>query len=271
MSLALWNHPVTVDRYRHFTERHDRYRKAARALVEAAAITPGHTVLDFAAGIGCTALASLEQLGQSDVVTAVEAAEAMRLAGVVRTRGLPVTWYPATPDRQHYDRVICGAAIWALGPVADVIADLAGSVAPGGVLAVSLPAAYLGEPDEPGGGSDPWLGRLPEVLSEMRLGKVPTEQSPPLNETVLTQAFADSGFSVTRTTLRNRLSQAAYCDWMTLPPVNDTLLGQLPPEDRIAVVGRVASGLDTASWRWEAWALYTGVRQELRSFRRSSD
>ncbi|MCX2720909.1 class I SAM-dependent methyltransferase [Roseibium salinum] len=271
MSLALWNHPVTADRYRHFTGRHDRYRRAARALVEAAAIAPGHRVLDFAAGIGCTALASLEQLGQSDVVTAVEAAEAMRLAGAVRTRDLPVNWCPATPAGQHYDRVICGAAIWALGPVADVVADLAGHVAPGGALAVSLPAAYLGEPDVPGGGSDPWLGRLPEVLAGMKLGKAPIDPLPPLNDLALTQAFADSGFSVIRTTLRQRLSQTAYCDWMTLPPVNDTLLGQLPPEDRIAVVGRAASSLDTASWRWEAWALYTGVRQEVQPLRISTD
>ena len=42
---------------------------------------------------------------------------------------------------------------------------------------------------------------------------------------------------------------------MTLPPVNDFLLGKLDPEERPAVVAEVARDLDPASWRWETWAL----------------
>lgn len=260
MSLFLWNHPVTAERYRIFTERHDRYRLAARALIEAAAIKPGQRVLDVAAGVGCTALACLEQLEETDVVVAVEAADAMRQAGERRTQGRRIAWRSAPPEGQQFDRVICGAAIWVLGPVSEVIGGMADLVAPGGTLAVSLPAAYLGDADEPGGGADPRLTGLAEALAELDLSNPPGAALPPLSGTSLAQAFRDNGFSVARSETRFRLTQQAYLDWMTLPPVNDTLLGQIPPEDRPALLARLAEDLDMSSWRWETWALCVGTR-----------
>jgi SAM-dependent methyltransferase len=265
MSLALWNHPVTAERYRIFTERHDRYRFAAEALVNAAGIAPGQKVLDVAAGIGCTSLACLEKLGVKDVVTAVEMAGAMRRAGETRTKGLPVDWLAVLPAGQTFDRVICGAALWAMGAPDPVIEDLAAFVAPGGVLAVSLPASYLGEPDTPGGGTDPWLTAIPEALSRLNLGKPPTAAPLPLTEAILARIFQDHGLSVSRTSVVHRLTQSAYCDWMTLPPVNDILLGKLDPDERPAVVADAARDLDQASWRWEAWALFIGMRPVKRS------
>lgn len=260
MSLALWNHPVTAERYRLFTERHDRYQIAARALVRAARVAPGHRVLDIAAGIGCTALACLEQLGDGDVVTAVEASDAMRQMGEVRTRGRAVDWCAAPPEGQQFDRVICGAAIWALGPVSEVIGGMSDQVAREGALAVSLPAAYLGEADAPGGGTDPWLTALTAALAELDLGNPPGTVPPPLSEKSLTQAFLDHGFTPSRSSTRLRLTQEAYRDWLALPPVNDTLLGKVPPEDRPAILARWAESLDLSSWRWESWAFFVGVR-----------
>jgi SAM-dependent methyltransferase len=266
MTLDLWNHPVTAERYRLFTGRHERYRTAARALVEAAGIAPGDSVLDVAAGIGCTAIACIEKLGPEDRVTAVERAGSMRAAGTSRTGGLPVDWLEALPAGRMFDRVICGAAIWALGPVEEVIACLATHVAQGGVLAVSLPAAYLGEADDPGGGIDPWLTGLPDALARLDLGSAapaaPGGTSEQLNDALMRRSFASCGLTVTRKSFRQMLTQATYCDWMSLPPVNDRLLGQLPPADRPAVVARVAASLDAASWRWEAWAVYAGVRMQ---------
>jgi len=260
MSLLMWNHPVTAERYRRFTERHDRYRVAAKALVEAAGVAPGCSVLDIAAGIGCTVLACLEQLGTGDRVTAVEAADAMRQAGARRTRGRPVDWCAAAPTGQHFDRVICGAAIWALGPVDEVVGRMREHVAPEGVLAVSLPAAYLGEADAPGGGSDPYLTALPEALAGLDLGNPPATALPSLSEKGLAQTFRDHGFNMSRSSARLQLTQQAYVDWLALPPVNDTLLGQVPPEDRPKLVFRCAEGLDMSSWRWETWALFVGTR-----------
>lgn len=260
MSLFLWNHPVTAERYRLFTDRHDRYGAAARALAEAAAIGPGHLVLDVAAGIGCTALACLERLGEDDVVVAVEASGAMRQEGERRTRGRRITWRSAPPEGQQFDRVICGAAIWALGPVSEVIGGMSNLVAPEGTLAVSLPAAYLGEADEPGGGTDPHLTALPAALAELDLGNPPGAELAPLSDTSLAQAFRENGFSMARSDTRLRLTQQAYLDWMALPPVNDTLLGQVRPEDRPAFLARIAEDLDMSSWRWERWALCAGTR-----------
>lgn len=260
MSLAHWNNPVTAERYRLFTERHDRYRIAARALVQAADVAPGHRVLDVAAGIGCTALACLEQLGGEDVVTAVEASDAMRQAGIARTRSRPVVWHATIPEEQQFDRVICGAAIWALGPVSEVLGRLVDHVAPAGALAVSLPAAYLGEADQPGGGTDPFLTALPAALAGLGLANAPGTALPHLDETSLTQAFLDHGFTMSRSSTRLRLTQDAYCDWLALPPVNDTLLGKVPPEDRPAIVAGQACSLDKSSWRWETWALCVGTR-----------
>jgi len=265
MSLDLWNHPVTAERYRIFTERHDRYRFAAEALVNAAGLAPGQKVLDVAAGIGCTSLACLEKLGGGDVVTAVEMADAMRRAGEVRTKGLPVDWQAVLPVGQTFDRVTCGAAIWAMGAVDKAIGELATLVGPGGALAVSLPAAYLGEADAPGGGADPWLTAVAEGLSRLNLGKPPPETPLPLTENTLTTIFHEHGLSVSRTSVVHRLTQAAYCDWMTLPPVNDILLGKLGPEERPAVVADAARDLDQASWRWEAWALFIGMRPVRKS------
>lgn len=260
MSLCLWNHPVTAERYRLFTERHDRYRAAARALAEVAAIGPGHRVLDVAAGIGCTALACLERLGEDDVVVSVEASGAMRQEGERRTRGRRIAWRSVPPEGQKFDRVICSAAIWALGPVSEVIGGMSNLVAPGGTLAVSLPAAYLGEADEPGGGTDPRLTALPSALAELDLGIPPGAAPPPFSDTSLTQAFRENGFSMVRSDTRLKLTQQAYLDWMALPPVNETLLGQIPPEDRPALLSRLAGDLDMSSWRWETWALCAGTR-----------
>lgn len=267
MSLSLWDHPVTAECYRRFTERHDRYRVASEALVQAAGVAPGQRVLDVAAGIGCTAMALLERLGPEDTVTAVEAAEAMRRVGMERTKGLPVFWCARPPEDGQFDRVICSAALWAMGPVETVLAGLAGHLAPGGVLAVSLPAAYLGEPDAPGGGADPWLTGVAEALSRLNLGKPPAEAPPPLSEASVAAVFEDQGLAMSRTNVVYRLTQAAYCDWLAMPPVNETLLGRLPPEDRPVVVQEAARSLDPASWRWEAWALLIGTR----AVRRSSD
>ncbi|MHA7775885.1 methyltransferase domain-containing protein [Roseibium sp. M-1] len=271
MTLDLWNNPVTAERYRLFTEKHDRYRVAARELAEAVGIAPGQRVLDVAGGIGCTALACLEKLGPEDKVSAVEAAGAMRQIGRDRTDGLPVDWRAEMPVGELFDRVVCGAAVWALGPFEAVIEDLAAHVAPGGVLAISLPAAYLGEADQPGGGEDPWLTALPQMLAQMDLGAPPSRASedgaPVLSDGLVRRAFAARGFTVTRSDFRQRLTQAAYCDWMSLPPVNATLLGKLSPQDRPAAVARAAMGLDAASWRWEAWAVYAGTRKASKDHR----
>ena len=79
--------------------------------------------------------------------------------------------------------MICGAAIWALGPVSEVIGGMSDLVAPGGALAISLPAAYLGDGDDPGGGADPEAHRpCLKRLPELDLGNPPGAALPPLSD-----------------------------------------------------------------------------------------
>ena len=127
-------------------------------------------------------------------------------------------------------------------------------------MAVSLPAAYLGEADAPGGGADPELTALTAALAGLDLGNPPGTALPPLSETSLAKAFSDQGFAMSRSSIRLRLTQQAYLDWLALPPVNDTLLGRIPPEVRLDILTRCAEGLDMSSWRWETWALCVGTR-----------
>lgn len=260
MSLALWNHPVTAERYRNFSERHDRYRAVAEALVAAAGAAPGLRVLDAAAGLGCAALACLDRMGADDRILATEAAAAMRTAGRARTAGRRIDWLAEPPEAACFDLVICSAAIWAMGPVDAVIRELARRVAPGGALAFSMPSAYLGEPDAPGGGADPWLVTLLAALTQLGFERPATQPMAQPTAPAIENALRREGLAAQHTRLRLRLDQAAFRDWMLLPPVNDSLLGALPPEDRPAIVARAAAVLDLRSWRWEGWSLWVARR-----------
>ncbi len=60
-----------------------------------------------------------------------------------------------------FDRILCGAAIWQMDPLCDTFGALAALLRPGGALCFNIPATYLLESEEPGGGSDPSLSSLP--------------------------------------------------------------------------------------------------------------
>ena len=161
-----WDDPATARYYEAFDRRHDRYRRANEELVREAALAPGQRVLDVGAGLGGTARAALAACPGLEVVC-VEPAAAMRERG--RELVPQARWTETLPD-ERFDRVLCGASIWLLGPLPEAIPRLAASVARGGALGFTIPALYLGEPDEPGGGDDPLLLELPALIAN---GRVP--------------------------------------------------------------------------------------------------
>jgi SAM-dependent methyltransferase len=247
-----WDHPDTARYYEAFSEAHGRYREANLALTGAACLGPGHRVLDLAAGTGRTAEEALD-LGCE--VTCVEPAGAMRDAGM---RRLPnVRWLAGWPAfGERFDRVLCGAAIWQMMPLAETFARVAELLEPGGAFAFNVPSLYLGEADEPGGGSDP---RLLELAARLAGGRIPAAaamEAPPGADQI-ERLLREAGFLPARWCARSRLTQAALRDWMKIPVLTDALLDGMSADDRAALVDAAYAQCDPASWRWEAWTGWT--------------
>jgi SAM-dependent methyltransferase len=250
-----WDHPDTARYYEAFCEAHERYREANLALTGAACLEHGQRVLDLAAGTGRTAEAALDW---GCVVTCMEPAGAMRDAG--RRRLPKARWLAEWPERgERFDRVLCGAAIWQMMPLGETFAHVAELVKPGGGFAFNVPSLYLGEADDPGGGSDP---RLSELVPRLADGRIPAaaamEAPPPAHE--IERLLRESGFTSARWCARSRLTQAALRDWMKIPVLTDALLDGVAADDRAALVDAAYTQCDPASWRWEAWTGWTAWR-----------
>jgi SAM-dependent methyltransferase len=250
-----WDHPDTARYYEAFCEAHGRYQEANLALAGAACLERGQRVLDLAAGTGRTAEAALDWGCE---VTCVEAAGAMRDAG--RRRLPKARWLAEWPERgERFDRVLCGAAIWQMSPLGETFARVAELVMPGGGFAFNVPALYLGEADDPGGGRDP---RLLELVSRLAGGRIPVaaamEALPGADE--IERLLRAAGFLPARWCARGRLTQAAMRDWMKIPVLTDALLDGMAADDRAALVDAAYAHCDPASWRWEAWTGWTAWR-----------
>ena len=260
-----WDHAETAERYERFCRRHARYRRANEVLVREAAIVPGLRVVDFGAGSGRTASAALPRLGPDGAIVCVEPAEAMRASGRLRLRDPRVTWRADLPDASEpegaFDRVLAGAVIWQLDSLDDWIRRFASLIRPGGALVFDVPALYLGEPDEPGGGADPWLLDLMTRLSE----QAPRDDaSDPPHEAAWSYRFEDVGAALDRAGLRYRtwefryrLTQAAYARWLSIPVMTDVLFAGLDADERDRCIDRALAAVDVRSFKWERWRGWT--------------
>jgi SAM-dependent methyltransferase len=268
-----WDHPATAESYERFCRRHTRYRRANDVLVREAALVPGMRVLDFGAGTGRTASAALPRLGPDGRIVCVEPAASMRAAGRRRLRDSRVTWRPDLPDAadQHetFDRVIAGAVIWQLDSLEDWIRQVTPLLRPGGALVFDVPALYLGEPDEPGGGSDPLLLDLVASLVSARAGLASTrelshESSGPQQTSAwchhresVDAALGRSGLRYRTWEFRHRLTQTAYAHWLSIPVVTDRLLCGVDAAERVRHIERALAAVDARSFKWERWCGWT--------------
>jgi SAM-dependent methyltransferase len=253
---AGWDHPDTARYYEAFCAAHGRYREANLALTGAALLERGQRVLDLAAGTGRTAEAAL---AWGCEVTCMEPAVAMRDAG--RRRLPEARWLAGWPEHgERFDRVLCGAAIWQMTPLRETFARVAELVKAGGGFAFNVPSLYLGEADEPGGGSDP---RLLDLVARLAGGRIPplaALEAPPGADEV-ERLLREAGFKPARWCARSRLTQTALRDWMKIPVLTDALLDGMAADDRAALVEAAYAQCDTASWRWEAWTGWTAWRR----------
>jgi SAM-dependent methyltransferase len=266
-----WDHPATAEWYERFCRRHLRYRRANDVLVREAAIVPGMRLLDFGAGTGRTASAALPLLGRNGTIVCVEPSGAMRAAGRRRLRDLRVTWRPELPnvleERASFDRVIAGAVIWQLDSLDDWIRRVTALLRPGGALVFDVPALYLGEPDEPGGGRDPLLLDLMTSLVSARAtsAREPGRDlsDPPL-ASVWRHCREDVDAVLDRSRLRyrswefrHRFTQTAYASWLSIPVLTDGLLPGVDAAERVRCIERALATVDVRSFKWERWRGWT--------------
>ncbi len=255
-----WDHPDTARYYELFCRRHPRYREVNAALAAHARIPRGGRVLDVAAGTGRTAEAVLGRLGRRGSITCLEPAEAMRAAGAKRLHDPRVSWAAEWPQG-HYDRILCGAAIWQMTPLEETFRLVADRLAEGGLFVFNIPSLYLGLPDAPGGGRDPYLLELPGLVAA---GRVPAAEAQSLwSAQQVEAALAAAGFEAEGWHLRQRFTQRALRDWLKIPVLTDALLPELDAAARARRIEQAYRRADPRSWRWEAWHGWTAWSRRM--------
>lgn len=252
-----WNHPDTAASYRAFDRKHDRYRLANAELIAHAALGEGMRVLDLAAGLGGTARAALTRIGPDGRVVCLEPAAAMRKTGKGMLGDARVKWTGTWPRHgASFDRVLCGAAFWQLPEPAAILDRIYHLLNPGGALCFNIPSLYLGEPDEPGGGADPMLLALPAALAS----GLPVRDAPALclpDAERMRSMLAGAGFQPGEWRFRLRMTQAAFRDWLRIPPLTDHLFAGKSAAWRTRRINAAYRTVDAGSWRWERWAGWT--------------
>jgi hypothetical protein len=131
----------------------------------------------------------------------------------------------------------------------------------GGRFAFNIPALYLGRPDAPGGGRDPYLLELPSLVAA---GRAPAAAAQPsLSAAQVEAALEAAGFRAQRWYLRQPFTQEALRDWLKIPVLTDALLPELNAAARAQRIERAYRRADPLSWRWEGWYGWTAwLRRE---------
>ncbi len=263
-----WDSPETAAFYEAFCRSHSRYHRANRHLVAHARIAPGMRILDVAAGTGRTAEAALRLLDEHGSILCFEPSAAMRAEGMRRLTDNRMCWTAALPETpQSFDRILCGASIWLLHPLPQALQQLANLLRPGGVLCFNIPALYLMEPDQPGGGSDPYLLSLPELLLASSGAAIPanadeSQSSVPLTHDAIDTSLHAAGLRHASWSFRIRLSQKAYADWLKIPVLTGHLFAALTPKARAEKIDAVLASVDCSSWKWERWRGWTAWKDQ---------
>jgi hypothetical protein len=123
------------------------------------------------------------------------------------------------------------------------------------------------EPDEPGGGSDPCLLSLPELLLESPDAalspNMDESHSPaPLTHNAVTAWLRAAGLRPCSWSFRLRISQTAYANWLKIPILTEHLLKTLTPQTRAERINAALASADRSSWRWEGWRGWTAWKDQ---------
>jgi SAM-dependent methyltransferase len=258
-----WDHPWTARLYERFNEGHGRYREANTALTQHASLKPGQRVLDFAAGSGRTAETALPYIGSQGHILCVEPAAAMREMGRQRLIDPRIRWASELPSGNSFDRILCGAALWQLDSWEKRFGEFVDLLSPGGALCFNIPALYLGQADEPGGGDDPWLVALPAALQDSSMMDGETEPPKAILDAEQVKSHLEAaGLRPEPFCFRLRLTQAAYRDWLKIPALTNRLLPDLEPQARVRRIDEAYGQVPKDSWRWERWLGWTAWKEQ---------
>jgi SAM-dependent methyltransferase len=259
-----WDNPAAAEYYEAFCLEHSRYLQANEALIREASLTPGMRVLDLGAGTGRTTEAALPSLGAAGSVICVEPSAAMRSRGQRRVNDPRVTWHDRVPEAgAQFDRVLAGASIWQLDPLAWWIDWSWRAIRWGGALCFNIPALHLCEADEPGGGSDPHLLEVMTLLAngcDPQSGEVGPWNRPPDRAGVEAMLSA-AGFAPVCWSFRVRITQAEYAAWLKIPVLTDRLLAGIDAVERARRIDAALAAADACSWKWERWYGWTAWKQ----------
>jgi SAM-dependent methyltransferase len=177
-----------------------------------------------------------------------------------------VTWCADAPavstSDDLFDRVLAGAVIWQLDSLDDWIARLASLLRPGGALVFDVPALYLGEPDEPGGGDDPMLL---DLITRLMAENAPRHDwtRPPHESTWHCQSedveasLCRAGLRSRAWEFRHRLTQTAYARWLSIPVTSESLFDGDDAAERDRRIERALAAVDVRSYKWERWRGWT--------------
>jgi SAM-dependent methyltransferase len=262
-----WDDPEVAAYYEAFCTSHSRYQRANAVLVARAGIKPGMRLLDLAAGTGRTTEPALRRLGVGGAVLCVESSACMRAQGMRRVRDPRVAWRAELPDeRGSFDRILCGAAIWQMAPLEPLFKTLAELLKTRGALCFNIPALYLMEGEESGGGSDPLLLELPGLLMESCGesscdGHERLDARAPLTRDRIDAELAATGLHAVEWSFHTRMSQHAYASWLKIPATTNRLLATLSPAERARQIDLASSFVDRGSWKRERWRGWTAWKR----------
>jgi hypothetical protein len=185
-----------------------------------------------------------------------------------RVKDSRVHWTATLPvSHESFDRILCGAAIWQMHPLPETLRVLANLLHSGGALCFDIPAMYLMEPDEPGGGDDPMLLDLPALIHDGRRISPPADAGDEvdavdrLSMSSLDTWLNAAGLKAQSWSFRIRMTQQAYADWLRIPALTDRLLGGIAPQERSRRIDAALELVDRSSWKWERWRGWTAWKE----------
>jgi len=261
-----WEAPEQAAYYDDYCQRTSLYADLAKALVAAADVGPDDSVVDLGCGTGVSALAALAVLGEQGSLMAIDPAPRM-MARARETLDDPRVRFETGTARRlvqvggPFDRVLCSSAIW-LDPNILVPFKAAQLVLhPGGHLAFSIPAEFLGHGDH-------WTTPTGQGLAgaiQSALRPTRGDDASPVTPTPhpdylgsverLDAILREMGYSEVRMTLYTRpWTVGDYLDWLGQPAALASVCPGSPAEQG-AFLDRVRGSVDASAMTESRWFL----------------
>lgn len=269
-----WDEEGQAEAYLRFCETSGHYRESSEALCDVAQISPSSRVAELGFGTGETTRVILARLRPEGRYLGVDPAPRMlnlmlgtntddrarfQLGGA---RAL--AWTAAYEG--GFDRIIASASLWLSADIGDALTNLWRATAPGGRLAISIPAEYLGfiehmQTDD--------AVQVQVAIQEARtaLAIAPPAVDPSFTQGALGDverfraALMDAGYSDVEFSRWSRPWPASeLIDWLAMPVVAEGLCGPNDKERAPELIEAVRARVNPASPLLAVWYLVVATR-----------